>query len=70
MSCEYARSNGYAFALEKFRAKINEELEKAMEQNKKYDSGKPEFWRAVGKQDILLDLLGACGDWIGQEHEK
>lgn len=35
MSCEYARSNGYAFALEKFRAKINEELEKAMEESKK-----------------------------------
>ena len=67
MSCEYARSNGYQHALRKFHDKVNKDLEEALKEAKKYHSGQTEYWRVVGKQDILLEQLDLISQWISEE---
>lgn len=67
MGCEYARSNGYQSALRKFQCKVNEDLEQALEEAKKWHSGQTEYWRAIGKQDILLEQLELISKWISEE---
>lgn len=66
MSCEYARSNGYQHALHKFHDKVNKDLEEAIQEARKYPSGTA-YWRAIGKQDILLAQLDLISEWISQE---
>lgn len=70
MSCEYARSNGYAFALEKFRGAVDSKMQDALEEAKKHRSHQSEYWRTIGKQDILLEFMDLVSSWIGKEHEK
>ena len=67
MSCEYARSNGYQSALRKFHDKVNEDLEAALNEAKKWHSGQTEYWRAIGRQDILLEQLELISNWISED---
>ncbi len=67
MSCEYARSNGYQHALRKFHDHVNKELEKALQECKTLHSGQPDYWRVIGRQDILLEQLELISKWINEE---
>lgn len=67
MSCEYARSNGYQHALRKFLDRVNKDLKEALQESKKYHSGQPDYWRVVGKQDILLEQMDLISQWINEE---
>jgi len=67
MSCEYARSNGYQSALRKFLDHVNKELEQALKDAKGVHSGQTEYWRVIGRQDILLEQLELISKWVGEE---
>jgi hypothetical protein len=67
MACEYSRSNGYQSALKKFHDKVNELMDLAIEESKTCDIHQPEYWRTIGKQDILLELLSLTCKWVGQD---
>lgn len=56
MGCEYSHDAGYNKAINKFHKRINELLEEATK-TKPTELPPQEYWRHVGKQDILLGLL-------------
>ncbi len=67
MSCEYARSNGYQSALHKFHDHVSTELEKAISDAKLFAISKNEYWRMIGRQDILLEQLQLISKWISED---
>ncbi len=67
MGCEYAKSAGYQQGLRKFLDKVNKDLEKALEDAKKYRSHQTEYWRVIGRQDILLEQLELISNWVNDE---
>ena len=61
MSCDYAFDSGRSKAILQFHKILNELLEESTSG----DPTKlplPDYWRKVGRQDILLQLLSVIGD--------
>ncbi len=67
MSCEYARMYGYQSACRKMFDKVNILLEAALNDAKQYNPNHPEYWRAIGRQDILLEQLELIGTWMNDQ---
>jgi len=64
MSCTYSHDAGRFSAINQFHKKINELLER--ETSIPSTSLAPaEYWRHVGKQDVLLELLSFINSMVG-----
>ena len=70
MTCKYAHDAGYQKAIRKFHDEINEKLKSALEEAKEFCSHQTEYWRAVGKQDVLLEFMDKICDWIGDNRNE
>lgn len=57
MSCDYAFNAGRLKAIRQFSTVLDDLLAESLNETKTVLSDKNEYWREIGKQDILLRLF-------------
>jgi hypothetical protein len=67
MSCDYAYNAGRSKAISQFHKVLNDLLTEATSV-KPETLTPPDYWRHIGKQDILLLLLGVVSEMINSPH--
>jgi hypothetical protein len=63
MGCEYAFDSGRSKAIQQFHKAVNELLQESTDKKAK-ELPMPDYWREIGKQDVLLMLLGFINELI------
>ncbi len=64
MSCEYAASAGFREAIHKMHHEIDKRCRKAIDDAKELHAHDPKYWRVIGRQDELLELMDVICDMI------
>lgn len=57
MGCDYAYDAGRQKVIRKFHELVNDLMAESIAEAKAVSSDTNKYWRAIGKQDILLGLL-------------
>jgi hypothetical protein len=70
MTCKYAWENGYQTAIRKVHSQVDEKLKQALEDCKKHQSHQKEYWRVVGRQDVLLEFFDIISDLINAKENN
>jgi hypothetical protein len=68
MSCDYAYDAGRHKAINQFHKVLNELLTDATNMKRQEVTNQNEYWRIIGKQDILLQLLDVVCEMIKSPH--
>ena len=66
MTCKYAFDAGKHETINRFHKRINELLAEATSLKRQEMKDTNKYWRTIGKQDALLQLLNDVCDMIGE----
>lgn len=64
MTCKYAFENGYKKAMDKVKEELDLKMTENLNPHHYSFVGTSEYWRQIGRQDIILHMSGKLFEWV------